>query len=426
MKTIKRPLKNQKGVALLMALFAMTILIFLATEISYDTNVEYISASQRVNKIKAYYAAKAGVEISLLRILIYKKTAAQYGELLQKAGGMSLLDLIWKFPFTWPPTVGEDVDSVTKGQIQGLVGDSFMDAVYATTISSEGGKIDINDIGSENEKLAKSTQEQIIKIFQREVENNEKFADKYSGFDFVELINNMADWIDTDKEGRNNSDERSAYSDIENEFIPPNQPFKTLEELHMVKGMEDELFNVLKNKVTIYGVKGVNINYASNDVIRAIDPQLDSDEIMNLINERRNDPLQGHFKDEDEFISFLDGIGINTQTFNETGLPLIFDAEYNFRIESTGEFANSRTNIVAITYDLEGMKDRYITVIDKSQEDPAGGGGGDNPGDNPGDDPGKGGSDDKDGAGTGDDKKGKKNEIKVPTGRPTVVYWLEM
>ncbi len=58
-------LKAERGIAMLIALFALTLMIFIATEVSYDTSVEYIVASQQVQRIKAYYAAKAGLEMSL-------------------------------------------------------------------------------------------------------------------------------------------------------------------------------------------------------------------------------------------------------------------------------------------------------------------------------------------------------------------------
>ena len=81
-RTLTRPVRNNRGLAILMAVFAMTLMLFIAVEVSYDTSVEYLMAAQQVNRLKAYYAARAGLEISLLRIQIYKKAIAQFGEQL--------------------------------------------------------------------------------------------------------------------------------------------------------------------------------------------------------------------------------------------------------------------------------------------------------------------------------------------------------
>ncbi|MCB0411551.1 MAG: hypothetical protein KDD22_03445, partial [Bdellovibrionales bacterium] len=100
-RRLTRPLKNNRGMALLMALMAVMLMTFIAMEVSYDTNVEYLIASQQVNRLKAYYAARAGVEISLLRIVIYKQIMATWGPSLGE--NKTLLDPVWSMPFMWPP-----------------------------------------------------------------------------------------------------------------------------------------------------------------------------------------------------------------------------------------------------------------------------------------------------------------------------------
>lgn len=412
------PLKNQKGVALLVAIFAMMLLLFLAIEVSYDTQVEYVASSQRINRLKSYYAAKSGVELGLLRVLIYKKAVAQFGETLKNAGGMSLLDQIWQFPFTWPPVLPENASSIDKSQVKDIIKESSMDAKFMLTIESEGGKIDINDLSSTSKKIAESTRAQIAQIFQAKIDRDQEFSREYAGFNFDELLNNLTDWIDEDSDGLNGSDESTEYSEINSRFIPPNQPFKTMNEMRMVKGMDDTLFNLLKERVTIYGIKGVNVNYSKKEVLEALDPQFQNDpEIIKLILERRKDPTQGAFKNEEDFISFLESNGINTDNFNSAEIPLYFDPEYNFRIISTGNFANSTREITAIIYDYEGIKDRYMQILDTRDDDA------NKQGDSPGDT-----NKDGDQGQTQDPNKKKeaeKKKINVPTGRPSVVYWSE-
>nr|HMN67690.1 hypothetical protein [Bdellovibrionales bacterium] len=99
-------LRSQKGVAMLIAMFAFTLLSFIAIEVAYDTSVDQVVSSQQVNRVRAYYAAKAGVEISLLRVMLYKQAIAAFGDTL--GANKSLLDPIWAFPFAWPPAIGED------------------------------------------------------------------------------------------------------------------------------------------------------------------------------------------------------------------------------------------------------------------------------------------------------------------------------
>ena len=63
MKKTTAMLKDEGGIAMMMAIFTVTVLMIIATEVMYETNIELIVSSQQVNQLKAHYAAKAGVQI---------------------------------------------------------------------------------------------------------------------------------------------------------------------------------------------------------------------------------------------------------------------------------------------------------------------------------------------------------------------------
>ncbi|MCB0355575.1 MAG: general secretion pathway protein GspK [Bdellovibrionales bacterium] len=370
----KKKKKNNKGIALLIAIFSLGLLAFFDMEVSYETKVEYIVASQKINRLRSYYAAKAGVELSLLRILLYKKAIAQYGE--QLGENKSMLDPIWNFPFAWPPSKfipKEDVTTVTYETIKAVEKESLMDATYITQIETEGGKIDINDLGSDIKSLRESTKQQLLKIFKLEIENNEKFQEKWRNTDFNELINNITDWIDEDEESLNGGNEKQFYQEFIKEYkaeevIPPNKPFKTIEELHMVAGMKDDFYTLLKNRITVFGVKGINVNFADKDMLKSLDEQIDDEVVKEILKRRSSPELGGPFKNEEDFETFLDTF-INVEKFNEGGIPLFFDNPYNFRIVSIGEFAKATSEITVVTYDVENLVGRLADYLDKQDEE---------------------------------------------------------
>lgn len=357
----KTPLNNQKGAALLMALFSVTLIIFLAVEVSYETTVEYRVATADYHRLKAHYAAKAGVELSLLRIQLYQTVLEQFKDQLK--GNTQFLDLIWTFPFSWPPVAGTAVSRVDKEQIEGVAAESLMDAQYFTTISSEGGKIDLNDLASPSEALRLATRRQLTQLLENRLSQDDDWARDNQNLRVEDIINNIQDWIDADDESLTSGSEKSMYSDREDsEFLPPNQPFKTLKELHMVEGITDEIYEVLSGQVTVYGLKGINVNYADKKVIMSIDPQI-TEEVADEILKRRQDQEIGPFKDENDFNSFIQSEGINMDRFNESQIPLYFDAEYNFKITSTGLFGNSQREIIAIVYDFDTVRERLEKLL---------------------------------------------------------------
>ncbi len=399
------PLRNNRGVALLIAIFSLMLMVFIANEVSYDTTIEYLIASQQVNRLKAYYAAKAGVEFSLLRISVYKKILATFGDQLK--GNTAMLDPVWQFPFSWPPLMPGEMNSADKDKINSAVKESTMDASFSSTISSEGQKIDVNDLGAflpEGKGFRDATRLQILKIFQNQMETDDGFRKKYGGTNFEEVVNNITDWVDEDSESLNGGDEKRYYPDIRSDFIPPNTPFKTVDELHMVAGMKEDFFKVLKDRITVYGTKGLNVNYATREVLKSFDVRM-TDEVVNNIMKRRNNPQEGPFKDTTDFYNFLDGQGVRLDRNAKNQIPLLFGPEFNFRIQSTGIFANSRREITAVVYDYDNVSQNYSNWVQSSSAQNTA----------------------TPGAAPSTATQGQPTAPKIQTGkgRPTIVYWQE-
>ncbi|MGZ5279284.1 MAG: general secretion pathway protein GspK [Pseudobdellovibrionaceae bacterium] len=346
--------KNQKGVALLIAVFTVVIITYLVSEILYDTNVEYIVNSQAVNRLKAYYAAKSGLQISLLRIKIYNKVQKQVGGQLPEAQ-KKLLEMIWQFPLSWPPMIPEEASGVDKDMIKDKVKESAMDAVYVTSISDEGSKIDLNDLGSPSKGLREITKKLLMQIFENRMKNDEAWARTSEGIEYEKVINNMIDWVDGDSVGSSGSDERSPYGNITTEKpYPPNRSFRTVDEIRMVAGMTDDIFDMLRDRVTVYGTRAINPNHATGEVLKALDVSL-NDEVITKILTRRNDPDKGPFKDEKDFWGFVNAEGGNVSEEAQKAIPLVFTQVTNFRIRSTGEFGGANREIEAVVFDFSNV-----------------------------------------------------------------------
>jgi general secretion pathway protein K len=397
----------------MMAIVSMILLTFIITEISYETSVDYVIASQQVQRIQARYAAKSGVELSLLRIQLYKQAMAAFGEAL--GPNKSMLDPIWKFPFMWPPTLDGKMTGVDEELIKSTVKESLMQAQYATTITPEGGALDINDLGSDIKTLKEATMKQLLQIFENETQLNDDFRTKHSNVRFDELVNNIADYIDEDSEGLNGSDEASPYRDIKDEKLPPNRALRTLDELHQVAGMKDEFYELLAPRVTVYGTKGINVNYAPKEMLMALDPQITEEVVSKIIQRRDDQKLGGPFVDDNDFFGFLQPYGVNSNEIKKR-VPLLYDMEYNFRVVSTGIAGNVKREITAVLFDYANIAQRLAELKAKQEEQDQGGGSG----------AGSGGQ-----AGIGTSSPGgatgepTKPKIQLTKGRPNVVYWEE-
>lgn len=417
--------KSERGAALMLALFTTTLLLVIATQIMYETSVEYVVSTQAVNQVKAYWAARSGVEMSLLRIHIFKQAQALGAGSLPDP---SILDEIWRQPFLWPPPIPPGASVVDTDSIKKAVKGSDLTVLkmsYFTTIDAEGAKVDVNDLGSPSKIMSNAARNQLLQLFNQKMESDEAFQRRHRGFNFQEIVNNIADWIDPDNEARNGGSERQLYSDrgTSTKFLPPNQPLRTVQELHMVSGMTDEIYDLIVPSITLYGGKGININLAPKETFRAFGPAFTEERIAKILADRR-DPKRGPFKDEKDLVQYLNSIGISGNPFqaaDESKTPLVFEPETNFKIHSTGKSGQAQSDIVVVVYDVDKVRARLETaLVDQATKGAAGQASG-----VPGANPGGAAAVDANGNPVPAKAETKPTATPAPLRRPKIVYWNE-
>lgn len=365
MKFSSRILKSEKGVALLMAVSAISLILVLVMEVTYESMVEYTINSQNLNRIQAYYAAKSGADLSLLRIKMYQRVKNQLGK---NAGPYEkYLNMIWQYPLSWPLPLPAELSGVDRSSYADAQKESLMEASYVASIEDEGSKIDVNDLASKSESLRKTTYNKILSILNQSLESKDHFRQKYTSSDFEEILNNMADWMSSTSSSASGGSKKTKFADLnanaEQELYPPNRPFRTLEEIKLVPKMDEEIFNLLKSQITIYGMKGINPNTATDDVLKSIDPGI-TDEIVSEIKKERE--LQP-FTDAKSFWSFLETTGARLQN-NPDDIEIQTESLSNFKITSLGVSGGTTRELQVITVDLNSMANQIKKAIDKDKK----------------------------------------------------------
>ncbi|UCC94427.1 MAG: general secretion pathway protein GspK [Candidatus Omnitrophota bacterium] len=109
-----------------------------------------------------------------------------------------------------------------------------------------------------------------------------------------ELAASIVDWRDPDSflSIPLGSAEDSYYTNLPEPYDCKDDDFQVLEELHLVKGMNKEIFNKIEDYITVHGNGVVNINTASREVLAALG--IDELLIDKIISYRAgDDELQG-------------------------------------------------------------------------------------------------------------------------------------
>jgi general secretion pathway protein K len=92
----------------------------------------------------------------------------------------------------------------------------------------------------------------------------------------AKLIGAILDWRDQDDLVNIDGAEKKEYQDAGLKYQPRNKPFQTVEELQMLLGMDERVFNWLEPIITVYsGQAQVNLKVASAKVLNIL-PSLDA------------------------------------------------------------------------------------------------------------------------------------------------------
>lgn len=406
--------KSNRGVALLLAMTTLLLMVFVATEVSKDSTIEYVVNSQEINRIKAFYAARNSLEIALFRIKVYQQVANAN----LPPSFASQINQIWSFPFAWPLPLASDATIIDKDGVEKNTKEALFQGSYSHSISDEGSKIDINDLGSPSKTLRDVTKKQLLNIFESKIENDDSFKEAYQNFNFTELVNRIADWMSDKTESDNGGDKKSAFSELGDKY-PPNRGFRTIDELRLIPGMTEEFFTLLSPQVTIYGSKAINPNTASESVLKSLDVGLTADSVKEAL-DRRDDPEKGgpfvgasSEECRNDFKNFVESKGARLNPEFEK-IPFICDKVINFKIEATGRTGSGpgavQKKILAYVIDTQkaGAAIKGYLDQEKKEADEAAGIAPQQPAPPV----------------TGP-KPNTPGKVTLPKGRPRIVYWSE-
>lgn len=103
-----------------------------------------------------------------------------------------------------------------------------------------------------------------------------------------DIVDSILDWVDKDIGGdvtRDAGAESDYYEGLDFPYPSKNGPFQSKEELLLVRGMTPEIFNNMKDLITIYGDGKINLYTADSRVMKVLG--LNDDFIDNIIMARK-------------------------------------------------------------------------------------------------------------------------------------------
>lgn len=293
-------MKTDRGIALLLVLWVLTVLMVIVFAFSYTTRVETYSVLSFKDGMEKRFIAQAGIERGIAEIFYNKR----FFNIPEKES--------WRLDGT--PYTGE-----------------FGGGHYEVRIMDEFGKVDIN---TAPDVLLKNL------LIQLGLKNEESDA----------IVDAIMDWKDADDLRRLNGAESDYYMTLPNPYKAKNANFDSVEELIFVKGITHELLYGGEGKkglaefVTVHSKSPqVSINSAPREVLLAV-PGITEEIADNIISYREDKRITnpsevGVPMESNQYLSYIDS---NTFTIDSTGFKGAGKGGYTIRATVSLEGENYR------------------------------------------------------------------------------------
>jgi len=232
------------------------------------------------------------------------------------------------------------------------------DGKCSITITEENGKLNVNLLKDKSGKLNRTRVDQLLQLI--DLLNQEHVDHSHIGYGLVPAI---IDWTDSDDKvtylpfikHENSGAESGYYGELETPYKCKNASLDTTEELLLVKGITPQVFERIRDYVTVNGDGKININCASKRVIESLSEKMDPVLAQMIIDRRKFKPF-GSIVELRDVPGMTDGI-YNTIRKTATVSP----ADQYYHVTSRGSVDRPKSTIVAIL--RKNTKTKNVDVI---------------------------------------------------------------
>jgi general secretion pathway protein K len=168
------------------------------------------------------------------------------------------------------------------------------DGTCSITVAEESSKLNLNLLKTSEGAPDRTRIDQMLRLI--DLLNRRDFEAPPISYGIVPAI---IDWIDSDEEtaclpfimNANLGAESSYYAGLDRPYRARNAPLDTTEELLLIRGITPDIFERIRDYVTVKGEGKININSASKLVIESMSEKMDPVLAQMIVNRRMEKPF---------------------------------------------------------------------------------------------------------------------------------------
>ncbi len=226
------------------------------------------------------------------------------------------------------------------------------------TITEENAKLNVNLLQNKNNKPNRTRIDQLLRLI--DLLNREQAGHSHIGYGLVPAI---IDWTDSDDKvthlpfikNENSGAESAYYGNLEAPYRCKNASLDAIEELLMVKEITEEVFERMRDYVTVYGDGKININCASKRVIESLSEKMDSALVQMIIDRRK-------FKPFNSIVELRDVPGMTDGIYNTIRKTVtVSPTNKYYHVTARGNIGHRNCTIAAIL--RKNTKTKNVEVV---------------------------------------------------------------
>lgn len=243
-----RSLKQQRGVAMVVALLIFAICTSLLVALQSDFDLSYRRVANSIVAEQSWEYLLGAEDLASL--------ALQLDHDADKARGGQARDDLREVWAQESAPYALDEGGWMRGRLEDLQGRFNLNTLGATPVTGEGA-------------ARYSVWEQAFIRLLQSLDGVE-----LDQFQAAAIAESVADWIDADDEPRPAGAESSFYVSLDPSYRPANRPMRSVSELRAIANITEEIYRAIRPVVTVWPQTGslINIHTAPLPVLRTLNP----------------------------------------------------------------------------------------------------------------------------------------------------------
>jgi len=284
-KRVGKAKHDQQGVAILMVLICLAIMFPFTASFNYKARVDWQAAVNHGDDVRARAVQRGAVQLSVLLFELQRMVFNQK-QFRDMAGAMDITQVAPYLMSVFGTSdgaeglgslVGLDTSSLNELALDG--GGSF-----EVRLEAESGKLNVNCLAvekdGENQPRARTVQTieamMLPTLYDPLFDEEKSDGQRYTRQD---VLTALVDYVDDDLKrfdvyrlAESSQDEQYRYTQLRDPYLPRNARFDSIDELHLVQGIDDDWMTAFGSQLTVYGGGKckVNLNFASPEQIALV------------------------------------------------------------------------------------------------------------------------------------------------------------